>query len=70
MAEKRGDYGDYTLSPPPFFGGALFRAAPEAQGDSQASGQIGAASLHHSHSNAGSEPSMRATPQLTAMLDP
>ena len=31
MAEKRGDYGDYTLSPPPFFGGgALFSATPEA----------------------------------------
>ena len=36
----------------------LFRAAPMAYGGSQAKGQIGAAAagLHHSHSNAGSEP--------------
>ena len=36
----------------------LFRAAPTAYGDSQASGPIraAAASLPHSHSNAGSEP--------------
>ena len=38
----------------PFF----FRAAPAAYGHSQARGQIGAVvtSLHHSHSNTGSEP--------------
>ena len=43
-----------------------------AYGDSQARGQIGAvaAALHHSHSNAGSEPYLRPTPQLMAMLDP
>ena len=29
-----------------------------------------ATSLHHSHSNAGSEPPLRPTPQLTATLDP
>ena len=29
-----------------------------------------AASLHHSHSNAGSEQCLRATPQLTAAPDP
>ena len=36
----------------------IFRAAPAEYGDSQARGQIGdiTASLHHSHSNAGSEP--------------
>ena len=36
----------------------LFRAAPEAHGDPQAKCLIGAtaASLHHSHSNAGLEP--------------
>ena len=36
----------------------LYRAAPAAYGGSQARGQIGAiaASLHHSHSNARSEP--------------
>ena len=35
-------------------------------------GQIGAAaaSLHHSHSTAGSEPSLQPTPQLRATLDP
>ena len=35
-------------------------------------GQIGAiaAGLHHSHSNAESELSLRPTPQLTATLDP
>ena len=41
-------------------------------GGSQARGQIGAmaASLHHSHSNAGSTPHLRPMPQLTAMPDP
>ena len=36
----------------------FFRAAPEAYGSSQATGQIGAAaaSLHHSYSNTGSKP--------------
>ena len=29
-----------------------------------------AASLHHSHSNVGSEPHLRTTPQLTTTLDP
>ena len=50
----------------------LFRAAPTAYGGSQARGQIGATavSLCHSHSNVGSEPSLRPTPQLTAMPDP
>ena len=43
-----------------------------ANGSSQARGQIGAAaaSLHRSHRNAGSEPSLKPTPQLTAMPDP
>ena len=47
----------------------FFRVAYEG---SQARGQIGAvaASLHHSHSNARSEPHTQSTPQLTAMLDP
>ena len=50
----------------------LFGAAPAAHGGSQARGLIGApaASLHHSHSNVGSEPHLRATPQLMAMPDP
>ena len=44
---------------------------PAAYGGSQARGRIGAvaASLRQSHSNAGSEPRLRPTPQLTATLD-
>ena len=51
---------------------SLFRAAPTAYGGSQARGLIRAtaASLHNSHSNAGSEPHLGPTPQLTAPLDP
>ena len=50
----------------------LFRAVRAAYGSSQARGQIGAAaaSLHHSHSNARSEPHLSSTTQLTAMPDP
>ena len=42
----------------------LFRTAPEAYGGSQARGQIGAvaASLRHSHNNAGSKPHLWPTP--------
>ena len=49
-----------------------FQGCTSAYGRSQARGRIGvaAASLHHSHSNAGSEPSLQLTPQLTAMLHP
>ena len=45
-----------------------FRATPVAYGDSKARGPIGAraASLHHRHSNAGSEPNLGPTPQLSA----
>ena len=45
---------------------------PTVYGSSQARGLIRAiaASLHQSHSNAGSEPCLCATPQLTATLDP
>ena len=56
-----------------FFGlFALSRAAPTAHGSSQARGLIGAeaAGLYQSHSNAGSEPRLRPTPQLTALPDP
>ena len=51
---------------------AISWAAPMAYGGSQARGQIGAvaASLRQSHSNVGSEPHLRPTPQLTAMPDP
>ena len=50
----------------------LFRVIPAAYGGSQARGQIGAIAvgLHHSHSNAGSEPHLRPIPQLKATLDP
>ena len=49
----------------------FFRAASTAYGSSQARGHIGAvaAGLHHSHSNAGSEPRLRPTPQLMATPD-
>ena len=42
------------------------RATPAAYGGSQARGLIGAvaAGLHQSHSNTGSEPRLRSTPQL------
>ena len=55
-----------------FFGGGGFRATPVAYGGSQARGRIRAtaASLHHSHSNVGSEPHLQPTPQLSATLDP
>ena len=50
----------------------LFRATPAAYGSSQARGQIRAVttSLHHSHSNSGSELCLPLTPQLTATPDP
>ena len=48
------------------------RAAPAAYGGSQARGLIRAigTGLHQSHSNEGSELSLRPTPQLTATPDP
>ena len=51
---------------------AFSRAVPAAYGGSQARGLIRAAdaSLHHSHSNVGSELRLRPTPQLTATPDP
>jgi len=50
---------------------AISWAAPAAYGGSQARGRIGAVAtgLHQSHSNAGSEPHLQPTPQLTAALD-
>ena len=56
-----------------FFFFFIFMAAPAAYGSSQARGQIGAAaaSLHHSHSNARTQPCLRPIPQLmAAMPDP
>ena len=59
---------------PPFlcFFFAFSRATPLAYGGSQARGLIGAvaAGLCHSHSNMGSEPRLRPTPQLTATPHP
>ena len=50
---------------------AVSWAAPAVYGGSQARGLIGAVAtgLHQSHSNAGSEPRLQPTPQLTAMPD-
>ena len=47
-------------------------AAPAACGDSQAKGPIGAVAtgLRQSHSNAGSQPRLQPTLQLTATPDP
>ena len=55
-----------------FFVFCPLRAAPMAYGGSQARGLIGtlAAGLHLSHSNAGSEPRLQPTPQLTVTPDP
>ena len=51
---------------------AISWAASAAYGDSQDRGQIGAVAtgLCQSHSNAGSEPRLQPTPQLTATPDP
>ena len=55
-----------------FFYFLLLKAASAAYGSSQARGQTGAvaASLHHSHSNMGSESRLQPIPQLTATADP
>ena len=55
-----------------FFFFAFSRAAPEAYGGPPARDWIGAAAsgLRQSHSNAGSEPHLQPTPQLTAGPDP
>ena len=62
-------YSSKTLYYLLFF--CFYRAAPMAYASSQVRGQIGAiaASLHHSHSNSGSELCLRPTPQLAATLD-
>jgi len=51
---------------------AFSRAAPAAYGGFQSRGPIGAIAtdLSQSHSNAGSEPCLQPTAQLTATLDP
>ena len=50
-----------------------FRTAPEAYGSSQDnshSNGVAATGLHHSHSNARSEPHLQPMPQVAAMPDP
>ena len=51
---------------------AFSRLAPAAYGGSQARGLIRAVAtgLHHSYSNAGSEPHLQPIPQLTPTPDP
>ena len=55
-----------------FFIFCLFGVTPGAYGGSQARGLIGAVAtgLRQNHSNTGSEPRLRLTPQLTATPDP
>ena len=53
-----------------FFYFVFSRAVPVAYGCSQARGLIGAAAEGLRHSNAGSEPCLRPTPQLMATPDP
>ena len=55
-----------------FFSFFLFRAKSVAYGIFHAMDQIGAAaaSLHQSHSKVESEPRLRPTPELAAMLAP
>ena len=55
-----------------FLFSCTFKATPMAYGNSHTRGRIGAvvASLHQSHSKAGSEPFLQPIPQLAAMLDP
>ena len=50
----------------------VFKAAPVAHGNFQARVQIGvgAAGLHHNHSNSGSKLCLLPTPQVMAMPDP
>ena len=50
----------------------FLRATPEAYESSQVRGPTGMApaSLHHSHSNTGSEQHLQPTPQFTAVADP
>ena len=55
-----------------FFFWSFLGPLPMEYGGSQARGLIGAVTtgLYHSHSNTGSEPHLRPTPQLQAMPDP
>ena len=53
-----------------FFNFDFFRAALVGRGGSQARDRIGAAAAGLHHSNMGSEPQLRPTPQLTATRNP
>ena len=57
-------------NPRPFLLFFFFRAALAAHGRSQARGQIRASAAGLPHSNAGSKPLLRPTPQFTATTDP
>ena len=63
---------DHFVAIWPYLFFCLFRAPPTAYGGSQARGWIGAvaASLHHHHSNTGSEPHLWPTPQLLVTPHP
>ena len=70
MVEMAEHLCEYTFH---FFPSSLFlRAAGAANGSSQARGQIRAtaAGLHHSYSNAGSEPRLQPMLELSATPDP
>ena len=68
---KQG-YGMEVHTPGTAINFFLFKATPAAYGNSRARGQIraAAASLHHSHSNTGSELHLQPMLQLTATPDP
>ena len=75
--KKKKDYGGYydnfiLINFTVYLFIHLFRAALAAYGGSQARGLIRAvaASLCQSHSNSGSKPHLRPTPQLRATPDP
>ena len=73
--KKKNSVGIFTtvLTIYIYFGLFSFsRVFPVACGGSEARGLIGAiaTSLRQGHSNAGSEPRLHPTPQLTAMPDP
>ena len=63
-------YLQKCLNPLPIFAFLFFRATPMAYGSSQARGRIGATAASLCHSNSGSKPCLRPTPQLVTMPDP
>ena len=67
---KQGEDGTILFSLPKSISFS-FTVIPVPYGSSQARHRVGvaAAGLHHSHSNLGSGPRLRPTPQFTAMAD-